>query len=119
MKLFEIKCEPKPPVLAVSVDPGNDTAARARRFLIDRRLTGRMRFLLGSAEQLRPVWKAYGIQPQGEHFEHSAYVLLVDALGRQKVSFPFDKLTTDGLSHDLRLLRAEADRSRGEPHAGP
>lgn len=107
------------PVLAVSVDPANDTEARARQFLVDRRLTGRMRFLLGTKAELEPVWKAYAIQPQTEHFEHSAYVLLVDAQGRQKVSFPFDKLTTDGLSHDLRLLRAEAARASGPRAAAP
>lgn len=95
------------PALAVSVDPANDTASRARKFLGDRRLTGRMRFLLGSRAELEPVWKAYGIQPQGEGFEHSAYVLLVDAQGRQRVSFPLDKLTVEGLAHDLRVLGAE------------
>ena len=107
------------PVLAVSVDPANDTAERARRFLVDRRLTGRMRFLLGSRSELEPVWDAYGIQHQTDRFDHSAYVLLVDSLGRQRVGFPFSQLTTDDLSHDLRLLEAEADRVRGEPTAGP
>src|SRR3954449_1141759 len=35
------------PVLAVSVDPAHDTPALAKRFLVARRLVGRMRFLLG------------------------------------------------------------------------
>lgn len=109
----------KVPVLAISVDPANDTAEQARKFLVQRRLNGRMRFLLGSREQLEPVWKAYGIRHQTEEFEHSAYVLLVDAVGRQRVGFPFSQLTTDDLSHDLRLLQAEAARSRGVPRDGP
>jgi len=97
------------PTLAVSVDPANDTARSARRFLSERRLTGgRMRFLLGDRAQLAPVWDGYGIRPQGEDFEHSAYVLLIDRAGRQRVSFPIAKLTSEGLVHDIRVLEAEA-----------
>ncbi len=92
------------PVLAVSVDPANDTRARARRFLIKQNLTDRMRFLLGSRAELEPVWSAYGIQPQGREFEHSAYVLLIDDGGRQRIAFPASKLTSAGLVHDLRRL---------------
>jgi protein SCO1/2 len=97
------------PALAVSVDPANDTERSAQRFLSERRLAGgRMRFLLGDRAQLAPVWDAYGIKPQGEHFEHSAYVLLVDQAGRQRVSFPVARLTSEALVHDIRALEAEA-----------
>jgi protein SCO1/2 len=95
------------PTLAVSVDPANDTARRAQRFLLDQKLTRRMRFLLGSREELEPIWKAYGIQPQGEGFEHSAYVLLIDRRGRQRIGFPVAQLTPEGLAHDIRMLEAE------------
>jgi protein SCO1/2 len=94
------------PALAVSVDPAHDTPALAKRFLVARRLVGRMRFLLGTRAQLAPIWKAYGIRPQGKGFEHSAYVLLLDRSGRQRVSWPVDKLTPEGLAHDLRRLEA-------------
>jgi protein SCO1/2 len=97
------------PALAVSVDPANDTPERARRFLFKRGLGGdRMRFLLGSRAQLEPVWKAYGIQPQGSAFDHSAYVLLIDRRGRQRVGFPVQHLTPEALAHDIRRLQAEA-----------
>jgi protein SCO1/2 len=95
------------PVLAVSVDPANDTPALARRFMVQRQVIGRMRFLLGTRTALAPVWRDYGIRPQGAGFEHSAYVLLLDRRGRQRVSFPVDRLTPEGLAHDLRLLEAE------------
>jgi protein SCO1/2 len=94
------------PTLAVSVDPANDTTLNARRFVNRQGLTGRMRFLLGPRAQLAPVWKDYAIQPQGKGFDHSAYVLLIDAKGRQRVAWPTDKLTPEGLAHDLRLLGA-------------
>lgn len=98
-----------PPALAVSVDPVNDTPERAREFLFRRGLSqDRMRFLLGSRAQLQPIWKAYGIQPQGRRFEHSAYVLLIDRHGRQRIGFPVQQLTPEGLAHDIRRLQAEA-----------
>ena len=95
------------PALAVSVDPTADTQRSARAFLARRGLTGRMRFLLGSRHALEPVWRAYGVRPQGHGFEHSAYVLLVDRRGRQRIGFPFDRLTPEGLAHDVRRLSAE------------
>ena len=98
-----------PPALAVSVDPVNDTPERAREFLFKRSLNhDRMRFLLGNRAQLQPIWKAYGIQPQGKKFDHSAYVLLIDRHGRQRIGFPVQQLTPEGLAHDIRRLQAEA-----------
>jgi protein SCO1/2 len=96
------------PMLAVSVDPANDTEARAKRFLNDRRMTGRARYLLGTRAELAPVWKGYGVQPQSDRLEHSATVVLVDANGRQRVGFPYDQLTPEALGHDLRRLSATA-----------
>lgn len=100
------------PALAVSVDPANDTPARARKFLLARRLTGRMRFALGDEASLRPVWRSYGVRPQGpdpaaEDFDHSARVVLVDKRGFQRVAFPLDQLTPPALAHDIRRLQAE------------
>jgi len=95
------------PVLAISVDPANDTPQRARRFVLAQRMTGRMRFLLGGRAELAPLWKAYAIAPQRDELEHSAYVLLIDAQGRQRIAFPFGGLTSEGLAHDLRRLAAE------------
>jgi protein SCO1 len=94
------------PTLAISVDPANDTPLNARRFVNQQGLTKRMRFLLGDQAQLAPIWKAYGIRPQGKAFDHSAYVVLVDAKGVQRVGWPVDKITPEGLAHDLRLLGA-------------
>jgi protein SCO1 len=95
------------PLLAVSVDPANDTPASARRFLNERRMTGRARFLLGDERALLPVWKGYGVAPQRENLDHSATVVLVDAEGRQRVGFPFDQLTPEALAHDIRRLTGE------------
>lgn len=92
------------PVVGVSVDPANDTPARARAFLLEQSMTGRMEFLLGTREQLEPVWEAFGIAPQREGREHSAYTVLVDGEGRQRIGFPASRLTPSGLARDLARL---------------
>jgi len=110
------------PVLAVSVDPPGDTPARAREFLLDQRMTGRMSYLLGSPAELEPVWKAYGIQPQGRGkaaFDHSAHVVLIDREGRQRIGHPAAKLRPEGLAHDLRVLQAEPVSRRTSALAAP
>lgn len=95
------------PVIGVSVDPARDTAARARRFLLEQHMTGRMRFALGAASELEPLWRAFGIRPQKGSLDHSAYVVLADASQRQRIGFPVGALTIDGLAADLERLREE------------
>lgn len=95
------------PVVAVSVDPANDTARRARAFLLDQRLEGRMRWALGSSDELRPLWKAYGIQPQSKDAEHTASTVLLDKRGVQRVGFAASVLTPDRLAHDIAQLERE------------
>ena len=92
------------PVIAVSVDPAGDTPTRAKRFLAEQGMTGRMRFLLGSRGELEPVWKGFAVRPQEGRLEHSAYVVLVDGQGRQRVGWPSSLLHPEGLEHDLRRL---------------
>jgi protein SCO1/2 len=99
------------PTLAVSVDPAGDTPLNTKRFLARHGLTGRARFLLGTRAQLAPVWTAYGIRPQTDSDAHSAYVLLIDKRGRQRVAFPASELTPEGLAHDVKALQAEQIRS--------
>jgi protein SCO1 len=99
------------PTLAVSVDPRGDTPLNAKTFLARHGLTSRARFLLGTRAQLAPVWRAYGIRPQTSSDAHSAYVVLVDKRGRQRVAFPASELTPDGLAHDVKVLQAEQIRS--------
>ena len=41
-------------------------------------------------------------------YEHSAYVLLIDKRGRQRVGFPFEQVTSARLLHDVQLLQAES-----------
>jgi protein SCO1/2 len=92
------------PVLLVSVDPPNDTRANAKRFLLDQHVTGRARFVLGSSAALAPVWRGYGIAPQRGTLDHSAYTVVVDGAGRQRLGYPASRLTPEDLASDLRRL---------------
>jgi protein SCO1 len=92
------------PVIGVSVDPANDTPARARAFVLEQSMTGRMDFLLGSRTALSRLWTAFGIAPQRDGRDHSAYTVVVDARGRQRVGFPASQLTPRRLAHDLARL---------------
>jgi protein SCO1/2 len=105
--LDDLGSEDEVPVIAVSVDPAGDTPERARRFLAEQRLAGRMRFALGDRAQLQPAWRAFGVQPQERGREHAAWVVLLDRQGRQRIGFPADKLTSEGVEHDVRALLAE------------
>jgi protein SCO1 len=42
-------------------------------------------------------------------FEHSAYVLVIDKHGIQRVGFPFEQLTAKRLAEDITLLSAESN----------
>ena len=43
----------------------------------------------------------------GADYEHSAYVLVIDKHGRERVGLSFELLTSELLLHDVRTLKAE------------
>jgi protein SCO1/2 len=77
-------------VLAVSVDPKGDTPAAVRAFLRRHHLGPRFRYLTGTRKQLAPVWAAYHVASVGgpkETVSHSAFELLVDPAGKERVLY--------------------------------
>jgi protein SCO1/2 len=94
------------PVLAVSVDPREDTPSAARHFLEEQGMVGRMDLVLGSRKELEPLWKGFAIQPQERRLEHQARIALIDARGFQRVGFPLDQATPERIAHDLAVLGA-------------
>jgi protein SCO1/2 len=95
------------PVIAVSVDPANDTPRRARAFDVKQQMVGRMRWVLGTSAQLQRIWRAYGVAPQTADAEHSASTVVIDGRGRQRVGFATSVLTPEALAHDIEALRRE------------
>ncbi len=95
------------PVVAVSVDPANDTPRRARAFTLRQGMEGRMRWALGNAARLQRLWRAYGVQPQTAAADNTASTVVLDGRGVQRVGFATSALTPDGLAHDLAKLERE------------
>jgi protein SCO1/2 len=97
-------------VVAISVDPANDTPAAVRRFLAGHRLTGRMDYIVGTRAELAPVWRSWGIiaQPSDESVlesVHTARIVLVDRDGRQLGAYPGGvPISIDDLAADIRTL---------------
>jgi protein SCO1 len=97
------------PVLAVSTNPTVDTKARVGDFLRRVSLTERLEYLTGSPSQLQTVWRTYAITPPRPHEkgpDRSAYVVLIDGRGVQRVRFYVEQLTPEALAHDIRKLQA-------------
>jgi len=94
------------PVLAVSVDPAEDTPPSARHFLEQQRMVGRMDWVLGSRAELGRLWKGFAVQPQEKKLEHQARIALIDRRGYQRVGFPLDQATPERIAHDLTVLGA-------------
>jgi protein SCO1 len=96
-----------PPTIGVSVAPGEDTRANRQKFLAQHQMTGRIEFVSGPLRLMRPLWHAYAIQPVTPKIDHSTFVLLIDKRGMERVGFPADELTPEGLAHDIRVLERE------------
>jgi protein SCO1 len=95
------------PALGISVAPAEDTLSSRRRFLRLHQMQHRISFLNGPLQVMRQVWHAYAIAPQRGQVNHSAFVLLIDRRGFERVGFAADELTPEGLAHDLLLLARE------------
>ena len=91
--------------LALTVNPASDTPRSVRRFLRDRHALG-LDFLIGTVEQMRPVWRAFNILAAAETGNadlHSAAVRVYDRGGEwvSSLHLPPD-LTPENVAHDLR-----------------
>jgi protein SCO1 len=95
------------PAVGVSVAPSEDTVANRRKFLAQHQMAGRLAFVSGPDSAMGRVWHGYAIQPGTEAYGHSAFVLLIDKRGLERVGFAADQLTPEGLAHDIRVLEAE------------
>jgi protein SCO1/2 len=52
-------------------------------------------------------YRGHARHEAGLDFEHSAYVMLIDKHGRQRVGIPFEQLDVDGLAADITALLRE------------
>jgi protein SCO1/2 len=98
-------------IVAISVDPHHDNRQDVARFLKEHGMTGRMKYLLGDAKELGPVWEAWnvGSEPDSvspEFVAHSALIYGIAASGRLTTIYP-ENFEPHQLVHDLPKLLEE------------
>ena len=49
--------------MAITVDPDRDSVERAHQYSVERGMQDRWRFLVGTEDQLVPVWRSYWLDP--------------------------------------------------------
>ena len=53
-------------------------------------------------------YRGHARHVNGLDYEHSAYALLIDKHGRQRVGFPYEQITSELMLADLLALEAES-----------
>jgi cytochrome oxidase Cu insertion factor (SCO1/SenC/PrrC family) len=100
----------RPIVVAVSVNPWEDTPGSARRAIKRFGLAGfRWRWLLGTKAELEPVWREYRIQVRRTigDIEHTDALYLVDSKGYERAGMVYPFLPT-WVATDLKTLASES-----------
>jgi len=98
-------------VIAVSVDPRGDTPANVARFVRAHEMVGRMQYLIGSAAELVPTWKAWDVGSEREvgqpnEVAHSALVYGISAAGKLTTIYPASFEPSE-IAHDVPKLAAQ------------
>jgi protein SCO1/2 len=78
-------------VVAVSVDPRGDTFASVRKYVKEKHLLPQFHYLVGSKQDLEPVWTEYGIliDPVSlESIDHTGRIIVIDRDGQLRAGFP-------------------------------
>lgn len=94
-------------ILAVSVDPARDTLAQVRAFSTSRDMLQRWHYLIGSAADLQPIWRAYGIgaATSGSLVEHASPTFVIDPKGQVRTIHDPEFAPND-LVQDIQALLA-------------
>jgi protein SCO1 len=98
-------------IVAVSTDPRGDTPAHVANFLRQRRMNGKMDYLIGSRAELARVWKAWHIvakpsKASPDKVEHSALIYGISASGKVTTLYPAN-FKPAWIVHDVPKLAAQ------------
>jgi protein SCO1 len=100
-------------IIAVSADPKGDTPRAVNAFLRQRRMTGRVEYLIGSRPQLEKVWSDWDIVSRAspkkndpDFVEHSALIYGISADGRITTLYPA-QFKPAQIVHDVPILASE------------
>ena len=97
-------------VLAVSMDPKGDTAMNAQNFAKAHRLGNYFYYLLGTHNELAPVWASYSVDAQAATssgtVDHSTAVYVIDKQGNERALLD-NSFSSSQLASDLKILLGE------------
>ncbi len=97
-------------VLAVSMDPKGDTAAAAQNFSRIHKLGDYFHFLIGTHDELAPVWASYSVNAQAATsagiVSHSTAIYVIDKQGHERVLLDNDFSSAQATT-DLKILLRE------------
>jgi protein SCO1/2 len=97
-------------ILAVSLDAKGDTAAAAQNFSRVHKLGDYFHFLIGTHDELAPVWASYSVTAQGATSAgivmHSTAIYVIDKQGRERVLLDNDFSSAQATT-DLKILLRE------------
>lgn len=95
-------------MLAVSTDPRGDTPTTVQNFSRLHKLDSNWHYLLGTHDNLAPVWNAYSVYAQSatSKVTHTSAVYIIDDEGRERIFFG-DDFTATQLTNDLKVLLNE------------
>lgn len=103
--------------LGITADPAEDTPITARRFLAKHRAVGRLDYLLGTEQELRPLWTALQILPSldsGQDSLHSAPLRIYNRNGVWLATLHAGAdLSQENLLHDIRAALAAGGEAPG------
>jgi protein SCO1 len=110
LNLMGSKVASKVQIIAVSVDPKGDTPKAVASFLARHEMTGRMQYLIGSAQELAKVWKAWGVgseqdAQQPQFVNHTGLIYGISASGKRTTLYSPSFRPAD-VAHDVPLLAA-------------
>jgi cytochrome oxidase Cu insertion factor (SCO1/SenC/PrrC family) len=99
--------------IGITAEPAQDTPANRRKFLAAHQMTGRLAYLNGPAADLRRIWRAYHVDPvlPGRP-QHTAFVIVIDKAGVERLGYPAGQLTPESLTHDIQVLEREGAERR-------
>lgn len=111
LNLMGSKTASKVQIIAVSVDPKGDTPKAVAAFLARHGMTGRMQYLIGSAHELVPVWKAWGVgserdAQQPQFINHTGIIYGITASGKRLTLYA-PSFAPSEIAHDVPLLAAQ------------
>ena len=93
--------------LIVSMDPKGDTRAAVLRFSKVHKMTNYWHYLIGTHDELAPIWSAYSVDAQAATapgvLNHSTALYVIDKEGRERILLD-NTFTSQQLTDDLKVL---------------